>query len=93
MPRLISKRKSQNWLNNARKAPPSFFFAFPAFSKPAKLWNQRRKHMAVYGIDISEHNGEIDLSEYKDQFVIIRAGWGWSIDQKDRQFEDRKSVV
>ncbi|MDO5109529.1 MAG: GH25 family lysozyme [Erysipelotrichaceae bacterium] len=43
--------------------------------------------MAVYGIDISEHNGEIDLSEYKDQFVIIRAGWGWSIDQKDRQFE------
>lgn len=43
--------------------------------------------MAMYGIDISEHNGEINLDEYKDQFVIIRAGWGWSMDQKDRQFE------
>ena len=43
--------------------------------------------MAMYGIDISEHNGEIDLSEYKDQFVIIRAGWGWSMDQKDKLFE------
>lgn len=44
-------------------------------------------HMGMYGIDISEHNGEIDLSEYQDQFVIIRAGWGWSIEQKDRMFE------
>ena len=41
----------------------------------------------MYGIDISEHNGEIDLSQYRDQFVIIRAGWGWSIEQKDRMFE------
>ena len=30
----------------------------------------------MYGIDISEHNGNIDLTKYKDQFVIIRAGWG-----------------
>lgn len=32
--------------------------------------------MAHYGIDISEHNGNIDLSKYKDQYVIIRAGYG-----------------
>ncbi len=43
--------------------------------------------MGMYGIDISEHNGEIDLSQYKDQFVIIRAGWGWAIEQKDKMFE------
>lgn len=43
--------------------------------------------MTMYGIDISEHNGDIDLSEYRDQFVIIRAGWGWSIDQKDKKFD------
>lgn len=32
----------------------------------------------MYGIDISKHNGNIDLSPYKDQFVIIRAGYGKS---------------
>ena len=31
----------------------------------------------MYGIDISKHNGNIDLSKYKGQFVIIRAGYGW----------------
>lgn len=30
----------------------------------------------MYGIDISEHNGNINLAPYKGQFVIIRAGWG-----------------
>lgn len=32
----------------------------------------------MYGIDISRHNGNIDLTPYKDQFVIIRAGYGKS---------------
>lgn len=30
---------------------------------------------SMYGIDISEHQGDIDLSPYQGQFVIIRAGW------------------
>ena len=30
----------------------------------------------MFGIDISEHNGNIDLSNYVGQFVIIRVGWG-----------------
>ena len=30
----------------------------------------------MYGIDISEHNGNIDLTPYKGQFVIIRVGYG-----------------
>ncbi len=42
--------------------------------------------MGRYGIDISEHNGNIDLSRYKDQFVIIRAGWGLGhLDKKYRR--------
>lgn len=32
----------------------------------------------MYGIDISRHNGNIDLTPYKGQFVIIRAGYGKS---------------
>lgn len=30
----------------------------------------------MYGIDISEHNGLINLEPYRGQFVIIRVGWG-----------------
>ena len=30
----------------------------------------------MYGIDISKHNGDINLEPYKGQFVIIRAGYG-----------------
>ena len=37
----------------------------------------------MYGIDISEHNGNINLEPYKGQFVIIRAGYGRStVDKK-----------
>ncbi len=34
----------------------------------------------MYGIDISVHNGEIDLSAYRDQFVIIRLSYGTYLD-------------
>ena len=37
----------------------------------------------MYGIDISEHNGNIDLTPYKGQFVIIRVGYGnFTLDKK-----------
>ena len=38
---------------------------------------------AIYmeGIDISEHNGSIDLSAYQNGFVIIRIGW-WTTPDK-----------
>ena len=32
------------------------------------------------GIDISSHNGELDLEEYEDGFVIIRVAWGTNAD-------------
>lgn len=40
--------------------------------------NDSYRIKVTQGIDISEHNGDIDLTPYKNQFVIIRAGYGWS---------------
>lgn len=37
-----------------------------------------------YGIDVSEHNGNIDFTKYKPDFVIIRAGYG--IRHTDKKF-------
>lgn len=39
----------------------------------------------MYGIDISRHNGDINLEPYKGQFVIIRVGYGNFT--KDEKFE------
>lgn len=36
----------------------------------------------MYGIDISQWNGNIDLSQYRDQFVIVRAAYGRKPDPK-----------
>lgn len=37
----------------------------------------------MYGIDISKHNGNINLEPYKGQFVIIRVGYGhFHLDEK-----------
>lgn len=35
-----------------------------------------------YGIDISEHQGNIDLKPYKDKFIIIRGGYWTKTDSK-----------
>ena len=43
------------------------------------------------GIDISKHNGKIDFTKVKAagiDFVIIRAGYGKSLTQKDPRFEE-----
>lgn len=39
------------------------------------------------GIDVSEWQGDIDWSKVKTDFVIIRAGYGREISQKDKKFE------
>ncbi len=36
----------------------------------------------MHGIDISEHNGNIDLTQYQNGFVIIRIGWWTNPDTK-----------
>jgi GH25 family lysozyme M1 (1,4-beta-N-acetylmuramidase) len=43
--------------------------------------------MTKNGIDVSEWQGDIDWSEVKADFVIIRAGYGREISQKDKKFE------
>lgn len=48
----------------------------------------------MYGIDISKHNGDIDLTPYRGQFVIIRAGYGnFTKDEKfDRNVSECKRL-
>lgn len=44
----------------------------------------------IYGLDLSAHNGNLDFNQIKNagnSFVILRAGYGWSVDQKDPYFE------
>ena len=41
-----------------------------------------------YGIDISYHNGNIDLTPYKNQFVIIRGGYSTTIDKNAKRNMD-----
>ena len=46
---------------------------------------------SLYGVDVSQWNGDVNLSQYQDGFVIIRAGYGWSTDQEDTYF--RKNIA
>ena len=39
------------------------------------------------GIDVSYAQGDIDLTPFEDGFVMIRAGYGWSIKQEDPCFK------
>ena len=43
--------------------------------------------MTKYGIDVSEWQGDIDWSRVRTDFVIIRAGYGREISQKDKKFD------
>lgn len=47
--------------------------------------------MKEYGLDLSVHNGAVDFNAIKEaghNFVILRAGYGSSISQKDKKFEE-----
>lgn len=44
--------------------------------------------MTLKGIDISEHNGNLNWNNYANiDFVILRAGYGRYVNQKDKLFE------
>jgi GH25 family lysozyme M1 (1,4-beta-N-acetylmuramidase) len=48
-------------------------------------------NFAHIGVDVSKHNGDVDFRGLKAagvEFVIIRAGYGRSISQKDVRFEE-----
>lgn len=47
--------------------------------------------MSFYGLDLSVHNGNLDFNAIKEaghDFVILRAGYGSAISQKDKKFEE-----
>lgn len=46
--------------------------------------------MTTYGLDLSAHNKQPDFNRLKEDgnsFVILHAGYGWGMDQKDPAFE------
>lgn len=43
--------------------------------------------MTKSGIDVSEWQGDIDWSKVRTDFVIIRAGYGRELSQRDKRFE------
>lgn len=45
----------------------------------------------INGIDVSEHQGTIDWTKVSTDFVMIRAGYGREISQKDKFFETNYS--
>jgi Lyzozyme M1 (1,4-beta-N-acetylmuramidase) len=45
-------------------------------------WYGMADTVTAQGIDISEFNGDVDLTQYQNSFVIIRAGWWTNMDQK-----------
>lgn len=45
----------------------------------------------INGIDVSEHQGAIDWSKVNTGFVMIRAGYGRELSQKDKFFETNYS--
>lgn len=45
-------------------------------------WYGMGDSVQMQGVDISEHNRDIDLTKYVNGFVIIRAAWGTTMDAK-----------
>ena len=51
------------------------------------------KTVLTNGIDLSRHNGSIDWAKVKADFVILRAGYGKVVKQKDDRFEEYYSAA
>lgn len=45
------------------------------------------KNVKYYGIDVSEHNGDIDFTKY--DFVILRSNWWTTTDNKFKEYADK----
>lgn len=76
----VDVRTGLRWLGDetvSNNTVTSDFYQYFAPSKDAKN-----------GIDLSEHNGSVDWNKIKADFVIIRAGFGCDISQKDDRFEE-----
>ena len=53
-------------------------------------YNRKRRIKMFKGIDVSHNNGVIDWRKVKESgidFAMIRAGYGWSANQVDKQWK------
>ena len=84
----VDVRKNGWWYGNEVHGTGTVtndFYKYFGFSKNADTSGVKK------GIDVSEHQGNINWSHVKAdgiQFAIIRAGYGKELSQKDRQFEN-----
>ena len=61
---------------------------YPTAFRPKCFAKQEPK--GIYGLDLSEHNISPDWSRIAatNDFVILRAGYGWDMSQKDSKFDE-----
>lgn len=81
---------TQNYDGNphATIQPLAYQGAIQGVLRPKTVYETEQNYMV--GLDLSEHNGDLDMNTIKadgNTFVILRAGYGWSVDNKDKRFE------
>lgn len=76
----VDVRTGLRWLGDETVSNNSVTSDFYQYFTPSKD--------AKNGIDLSEHNGSVDWNKVKADFVILRAGFGCDISQKDDRFEE-----
>ena len=54
----------------------------PQTGRIIHMQKQQAENIFMEGIDISTHNGDINLKKYQDGFVIIRVAYGTNTDQR-----------
>ena len=86
----VDVRKNGWWYGNEVHGTGTVtndFYKYFGFSKN----DDSEKNNAIFGVDVSEHQGNINWSHVKAdgiQFAIIRSGYGKELSQKDSQFEN-----
>ena len=84
----VDVRTGSKWYGNeinGNGTVTSDFYQYFSISKPNEtVWN---------GIDLSEHNGIVDWSKIKTDFVLLRAGYGKETNQVDSRFGEYYSAA
>lgn len=79
----VDVRLGAKWYGNEtagnEKVTDDFYRYFGISKSDETVWK---------GIDLSEHNGFVDWSKVKTDFVILRAGYGKETNQVDGRFEE-----
>ena len=92
----VDVRTGYRWLGNEvvnYHTVTDDFYKYYGISADSSAGNNKEDDImnAIFGIDVSKHNGTIDWNKVKAagvKFAILRAGYGRDISQKDVKFEE-----